>query len=92
MATGLYAAGGIKGFIRNTAGEPLEFATIYIDELGSGTVTNIEGYYEFRMLPGDYRVVFQHLGYETQVQRVSIGQDMKELNIQLAAQTLSWTL
>ena len=87
MATGLYAAGGIKGFIRNAAGEPLEFATIYIDELGSGTVTNIEGYYEFRMLPGDYRVVFQHLGHETQVQRVSIGQNMKELNIQLVAQT-----
>ena len=56
MATGLYAAGGIKGFISNTAGEPLEFATIYIDELGSGTVTNIEGYYEFRMLPGDSEI------------------------------------
>lgn len=87
IVSGLYAAGGIKGFIRNTAGEPLEFATIYIDELGSGTVTNLEGYYEFRMLPGDYRVVFQHLGYETQVQRVSIGDNMKELNIQLTAQT-----
>lgn len=80
-------AGGIKGYIRNTEGEPLEFATIYINELGSGTVTNVEGYYEFRMLPGDYRIVFQHLGYETLVERVSVGEGMKELNIQLKAQT-----
>lgn len=86
LATGLYAAGGIKGYVRNAAGEPLEFATIYISELGSGTVTNLEGYYEFRMLPGDYRVVFQHLGYESLTQRISIGQEMKELNIQLKAQ------
>ena len=80
-------AGGIKGYIRNIEGEPLEFATIYVNELGSGTVTNKDGYYEFRMLPGDYRIVFQHLGYETLVERVSIGADMKELNIQLTAQT-----
>ncbi|MEL6969554.1 MAG: DUF5686 and carboxypeptidase regulatory-like domain-containing protein [Bacteroidota bacterium] len=86
---GSLLAGGIKGYIRNTEGEPLEFATIYIDELGSGTVTNIEGYYEFRMLPGDYRVVFQHLGYETLIERVSIGEGMKELNIQLKSQTFS---
>jgi len=84
-------AGGIQGYIRDTAGEPLEFATIYVNELGSGTVTNQEGYYEFRMLPGDYRVVFQHLGHVTQVERVSIGQDMKELNIVLRAQTFDLT-
>ncbi len=82
----LLMAGGIKGYVRNDAGEVLEFATIYINELGSGTVTNVDGYYEFRMLPGEYRVVFQHLGYQTHIERVVIGQGMKELNIQLSPQ------
>lgn len=82
-------AGGIRGYVRDAlTGEPLEFATIYISELGSGTTTNGEGYYEYRMLPGDYRVAFQYLGYETLVERVSIGEGMKELNIRLSAQTL----
>lgn len=82
-------AGGIKGYVRDAlTGEPLEFATIYIAELGSGTTTNGEGYYEYRMLPGDYRVAFQYLGYETLVERVSIGESMKDLNIRLQAQTL----
>ncbi|RMF01625.1 MAG: carboxypeptidase-like regulatory domain-containing protein, partial [Bacteroidetes bacterium] len=83
----LLAAGGIRGYVRDTEGEPLAYATIYVDEAGSGTVTNAEGYYEFRLLPGDYRVIFQHLGYETQVQRISVGESMKEVNIRLAPQT-----
>ncbi|MEZ4987682.1 MAG: DUF5686 and carboxypeptidase regulatory-like domain-containing protein [Saprospiraceae bacterium] len=85
---GILTAGGIKGYVRDEAGNPLEFATIYINELGSGTVTNLDGYYEFRMLPGDYTVVFQHLGYESQVERVSIGELNKDMNITLRPQVL----
>lgn len=84
---GQLLAGGIKGFIRDTNGDILEFATIYVDELGSGTVTNTDGYYEFRMLPGEYRIVFQHLGYETHIERVTIGEGMQELNVRLTPQT-----
>lgn len=82
----LLIAGGIKGYVRNDVGDVLEFATIYVHEANSGTVTNEDGYYEFRMLPGEYRVVFQHLGYETHTERVIIGQGMTELNIQLSPQ------
>ena len=83
----LLIAGGIKGYVRNSNGDVLDYATIYFPELGSGTVTNEEGYYEFRMLPGDYQVIFQHLGYQTHIERISIGQEMKVLDIQLSAQT-----
>ena len=80
-------AGGIKGYIRNPEGEALPYASIYIDELGSGTAANEEGYYEYRMLPGEYRVVYQYLGYETQVERITVGANMRELNITLQEQT-----
>lgn len=83
----LFAAGGIKGYVKDNNGNAIEFATIYINEVGSGTVTNIDGYYEFRMLPGDYTVVFQHLGFESHTERISIGQDKIELNVNLKPQT-----
>lgn len=83
----LLTAGGIKGHVRGNTGEVLDYATIYIHELGSGTTTNVDGYYEFRMMPGEYKIVFQHLGYESHIERVSIGEEMKELNIRLTAQT-----
>ena len=83
----LLLAGGIKGYVRGSSGEALDYATIYVHELGSGTVTNIDGYYEFRMLPGEYRVVFQHLSHETVIKNVTIGEGMLELNVELAPQT-----
>ena len=85
----LLMAGGIKGYVRGTDGKALDYATIYVHEAGSGTVTNIDGYYEFRMLPGEYRVVFQHLGHETHTERVTIGEGMQELDIVLSPQTFN---
>lgn len=83
----LLIAGGIKGYVRDDNGDILEFVTIYISELNSGTVTNTDGYYEFRMLPGEYNIVFQHLGYQTHIEKMTIGQEMKELDIRLSLQT-----
>ena len=36
-------AGGIEGYVKNKDNEPIEFATIYVKELGTGTTTYIEG-------------------------------------------------
>lgn len=80
-------ASGINGYIRNQDGEPLEFATIFVKETGSGTTANIEGYFEIRLDPGTYTLVFQHLGYETYVEQVAIGDRFKEVNVRLQQQT-----
>lgn len=81
-------ASGIRGFIKNQAGDPLEFATIFVQENGTGATANANGYYEIRLDPGDYTLVFQYLGYKAEVQKVSIGSLFKDLDIKLSSQTL----
>lgn len=81
-------AGGIRGYVRDDAGAALEFASIFVQENGSGTITNVEGFFELRLDPGNYTLVFQYLGYESHVEKVAIGDLFKELNITLSQQPL----
>jgi len=81
-------AGGVKGTIKNQRGEPLEFATIFVQETGTGATANIEGLYEIRLEPGDYTLIFQYLGYKAHVEKVSVGALFKDLNVELVEQVL----
>ena len=42
-------AQGVRGVVYGDDGEPLPFATIYVEETGSGTSTNQEAYYELQL-------------------------------------------
>ncbi|GJM31139.1 MAG: hypothetical protein DHS20C18_01400 [Saprospiraceae bacterium] len=81
-------AGGLKGYITDTNGKALEYATIFVQETGTGTTTNVEGYFEIRLDPGNYTFIFQYLGYETVVKKVAVGSLLKEFNVQLKEQVL----
>ncbi|HMR42331.1 MAG TPA: DUF5686 and carboxypeptidase regulatory-like domain-containing protein [Saprospiraceae bacterium] len=85
---GILTAGGIKGTIKNERGEFLPFASIYIRQTGSGTVSNLDGYYEIPMEPGRYDLIFQYLGYEALERSVNVGQGFTVENIVLKAQAL----
>jgi hypothetical protein len=54
----------IKGKITNQSGEPIKYATVYIQELKQGTTSNTKGDYELKLLPGKYSVIYQSLGYQ----------------------------
>lgn len=84
---------GVRGYIRNAAGEPLINATVYARQSGTGAVTNVDGYYELRLAPGAAGLVFQYLGYEsrTETRRIEAGQ-WTELSITLPEQTLDLAL
>lgn len=81
-------ATGLRGTVKADDGTPLGFTTIYVKQLGTGTTTNAEGYYELAMPPGTYDLVFQFLGYETQERQVVIGDRYVELNIILRSQAI----
>ncbi|MEM9834408.1 MAG: DUF5686 and carboxypeptidase regulatory-like domain-containing protein [Bacteroidota bacterium] len=81
-------AQGVRGTIHNEQGDPLSYATIYIQQLETGTTTNDEGYYEIQLKPGKYDLVFQYLGYATQTQSVDIGLGFQEVNITLPTQAI----
>ena len=69
-----------------STGELLPYASIYVQQTGSGSTTNSEGRYELRLRPGDNTIVFQYLGYQTQVVEVSSGRGT--LDVQLLPEAL----
>lgn len=54
----------LKGKIRSQSGEPVSYATVYIQELRQGTTSNTKGDYEIKLSAGTYTVTFQSLGYQ----------------------------
>ncbi|MCX6238398.1 MAG: DUF5686 and carboxypeptidase regulatory-like domain-containing protein [Bacteroidia bacterium] len=80
-------AQGIRGRITNVQGEAIAFANIYIPQLKTGTTSNIDGNYELKLPEGNYKVLFQYLGYQTQSQELTIAKAFQKIDIQLISQT-----
>ncbi len=84
----LAPAQGIKGHIYDQNREVLPYATIYVRSIESGTTTNVEGYYEVRLTPGKYDVVFQYMGYESAIKVIEVESGFTTLDITLKPQTI----
>ncbi len=82
------SAQGVRGSVIDAEDNPLAFATIFVQENGSGTTTNEQGIYELKLAAGNYTLVFQFLGYKTKVEKVSIGDRYKNLDVVLNKQVL----
>lgn len=55
----------LSGYIRDTeTGETLLYASIQDQELGTGTTTNLYGFYSLTLPAGTRRVSFSYLGYQ----------------------------
>lgn len=73
----------LRGQLVDTKGEPLAFASIYIKGTTKGTSTNIDGFYALLLDEGEYEIVFQYVGYQTQQQTIKMGKEDQTLNITL---------
>ncbi|MEE4256102.1 MAG: TonB-dependent receptor [Bacteroidales bacterium] len=85
----------ISGHVKDaTTGEDLIGATIYVTEYQSGAATNTYGFYSLSLLPGEYTLKFSYIGYESQVEKVKlqenitldvelqpVGQELQEVEI-----------
>jgi len=73
----------ISGFVKDAkTGEDLIGATIYLEELKSGTVTNTYGFYSIRLEQGNYTLKFSYIGYESAVHKLDLMEDIS-LNVEL---------
>lgn len=79
---------GIKGYVTDKEGNPVEFATIYVKEIETGSSTNIEGFFKVPLATGHYHLVFQHLGYKAKETTVTIGASYEEISIILAPESI----
>jgi Family of unknown function (DUF5686)/CarboxypepD_reg-like domain len=81
-------SGGIRGIIKGDDGVVLPFASIYIKQTSAGAATDLQGHYELSLAPGQYDVLFQYLGYETQQRKIEIGNDFIEIHVVLKTQVV----
>lgn len=62
----------IRGTVKDSEGNPVEFATIYIEEIREGTQSDHEGAFFLRVTPGQYTLRVQFMGYETYEQDIRV--------------------
>ncbi|MCA6434154.1 MAG: carboxypeptidase-like regulatory domain-containing protein, partial [Cytophagales bacterium] len=81
-------SGGIRGLIKGDDGTALAFASVFVKQTAAGAATDINGRFELALPPGEYDILFQYLGYETQQQKVTVGSDFVEINVTLKTQVI----
>ena len=63
----------VSGYIKDaSSGEDLIGATVLIQEIGTGNITNVYGFYSISVPKGDYTLVVSYVGYEDMVQAISL--------------------
>ena len=79
----------ISGTITDEKGEPLPFASIYLQASSTGTTSNAEGQYNLELPAGSYVIVFQYVGYEQKLVELSYDGRSKQLDIQLKEEAVT---
>lgn len=62
----------LTGKVTTTEGNAVPFATVYIHEAALGMVTNENGVFQTRLIPGTYTVETRFLGYENLIKTVEV--------------------
>lgn len=79
---------GIRGFVRDAAGNPVPFASVGVEKSSLGGMANEEGEYKLPLATGDYVVYFQCLGYKSERREISVKEGFIKLDVQLTEQLL----
>lgn len=80
----------VSGTMLDTeTGEPLMFASILVQELGTGTDTDIHGKYQLKLEPGTYTLVASYVGYTSTTITDVVAKDgeVTYLDFSLGAET-----
>ena len=77
---------GLSGIILDVNGEPVPFATVYVQELHKGTTANEDGHFQLSLPPGVHELRFQYLGYKTLNKQVHIDDTYLEVSVVLESQ------
>lgn len=65
----------LTGSVRDPDGEPIPFATVYLQHTNIGTAANSEGDFLLRVPAGNHRLLVRAVGYQQTVQPIAIDQD-----------------
>jgi hypothetical protein len=90
LSLNLQAQNLVSGTVTDDAAEPLAFASIYVKGSYTGTTTNIDGSYSFK-LPnaGSFEITYQSLGYKSQTVTIIVSNKEVVQNMQLQEEKTS---
>ncbi|MDB5196539.1 MAG: TonB-dependent receptor [Flaviaesturariibacter sp.] len=64
---------GVRGLVKDAAGQPLPGASVILEGTKRGTVTDANGGYLINIAPGTYTVIVSYVGVVTQKQSVTVN-------------------
>ncbi len=76
----------VTGRIKNQQNEPVPYATVFVQELQAGTITNSEGNFTIQLPAGDYHFIIRSLGYFQIEKEVQLHTDSLHLDITMQRQ------
>ena len=62
----------LEGKVTDDTGEPVLFATIFIEETKEGCTTNDNGVFSMPLTAGNYTIRIQHVSYQTDIQEITL--------------------
>ena len=86
----------LNGYVSDSeSGESLIGATVFINEIKGGTITNPYGFYSITLEQGSYRIDFRYVGYQSITKEIQLDKNQKldiellSLDVELETVTIS---
>ena len=80
----------LNGYIKSASdGESLIGATIYINEIQGGVITNPYGFYSITLEEGEYNIEYRYIGYITLKKKIILDKDQK-IDIELLSEDIEF--
>ncbi|TCD07049.1 carboxypeptidase-like regulatory domain-containing protein [Pedobacter frigidisoli] len=79
----------VSGTIKDSSGQPVPFASVYLKNTTTGTSANVDGKYAIKLKKGEHTLSFRAIGYKQQEHIVNLSADIS-LDVKLSSE--SYTL
>lgn len=66
----------LTGIVKDLAGQPVPFASVYLKNTTQGTSANVDGKYEIKLNKGEHNISFRAVGYKQLDKKVIIPQTL----------------
>jgi hypothetical protein len=73
----------LSGRVSGAQNHPISFTSVYIRSTTYGATANESGYYQFKLSPGTYHVIYRFVGYKERIETVTIVNHDIQHNVQL---------
>ncbi len=77
----------LSGEVVDDRGEPLSFASVYVEGTSTGTSTNLQGQFTLNLIPGSYNISVRYVGYKTETISVEINEEKEFVRVVLTPES-----